>query len=170
MEQHAGEMRNITAPRLGREARCDVSDIGRMLQCSWVRAASVCAHAYGSRPGSHTHRPLLRLLRYLYGSWTQNFPHDSPHPGGTADASGLAAGHYYPGGACPPGADPPASGGGQDDQRHCRHGRHQPPLCLQMGTTVSGAGRGGIGRPTGSGLPARVASPGFREQRNRKPG
>lgn len=119
-----------------------------------------CARAHSRRPSSSTHRPpLLGFLRFLCAAWTQNFPHDPPHPGGTADAAGLAAGHHHPGGACPPGADHPPPGGGEADQRYCCHGRDQPPLCLQMGAAVSGAGCGGIGRPTGPGFSARAISP-----------
>ena len=32
------------------------------------------------------------LKGLLYGSWTRNFPYDSPHACGTADAAGVAAG------------------------------------------------------------------------------
>ena len=126
--------------------------------CSGAPVARGGARAYGSRPGSHTHRlPWLQLLRYLYGARTQNITHDPPHPCRTADAAEVAAGYHHPSGACSPWADHPPPGGGDADQRHCRQSRDQPPLCLQMGAAVSGAGCGGLGRPTGPGLSAPVA-------------
>ena len=37
---------------------------------------------------------------------------------------------------------------GAIDHRHCRDGRDQPALCLQMGAAISGAGRRGVGGQT----------------------
>src|SRR5919108_4350383 len=54
---------------------------------------------------AHSHRThILLLMRYRYGSWTQNFPRGAAHPCRAPHPAGVATGHdHHLGGACPTG-------------------------------------------------------------------
>jgi hypothetical protein len=95
----------------------------------------------------------------LYGSWTHHRSHPLPHPWGTPDTPGLATGHHDLGRVCPPGPRDLTGRRWGPHHSRCLHGRHQPPLCLQMGAAVSRAGPGGLGRRPAPGALARVVPP-----------
>src|SRR4030095_15466263 len=103
--------------------------------------------------------PLFLPERGLYGAWTQNLPHDPPHACPTPDAPGVATGDEHPCRTGPTRPDDLTHGRWGPNLPHCRHGRNQPPLCLQMGAAVSRAGRSRLGhhigqRPSAPGLHA----------------
>lgn len=72
----------------------------------------------------------LVLVRYLYGSWTHNLPHDPPHTCGTPDVVGVATGNDH---TCRAGPTEPhylTCCGSDAHCSDCRHGRDQPSLCV----------------------------------------
>src|SRR4029453_12407122 len=101
---------------------------------------------------------LLFLRGLLYGAWTQNFPHDPSDPCGTADTVGVATINDHPCRAGSTWTDAVTAGGWGADHEHCRRGRDQPALCLQMGTAVSRRRAGGVGKQTRRTPPARAVS------------
>ena len=55
----------------------------------------------------------------LYGTWTENVPHDLADAGATADPARLATDDHHCGGTCPPGADHSPPGRWRADLPDC---------------------------------------------------
>ena len=100
-----------------------------------------CSYAYElaktlTGMGSRGH--LLLPLRSRYGPWTPPLSHHTSrqwHAGYCGRGNGLPPTWW---------GGPAGAGYG-----HCLHGRDEPSLGLQEGTSLVGAERGGIGRPIG---------------------
>src|SRR5215813_1955126 len=145
------------APAASRRSPC-------MLLASRAAVPRCGAEAVGieaSEPGSSLARDArvqsLLLGRDGYGAWTQNLSQAPPHACPTPDVPGVAAGDHHPGRPSPPGPDTLTRRGWPADHGHCRRGREEPSLCLQMGAAVSRAGHRGVSEPTAPGFSARVA-------------
>ena len=95
--------------------------------------------------------------RSSYASWTPHHVDAPPDPGRPADPPRLATVHDAPGRPGASRTDPSPPGRGDAHLHHCRDGRHQPPLCLQVGAAVSHPGPRGLGGHTPTRLTGQAA-------------
>src|ERR1700704_847317 len=110
--------------------------------CAWSEGLTLHGHSADMR-----HNDTLSE-EVSYASWTQNFSHDPPHACPTPDTPGVAACAHHLCGTSPTGPDGVTFGRRDDDHRHCRRRWPQPPVCLQVDTTLCAGRVGGAPRQT----------------------